>query len=527
MRFKSYGDFLYEGFLDRVKQFLRKVGDFFKGPGSRFLNSLILQKEKRIPKGVTIYPTSEDVKILQDNGVAIDPPTLSVRESRNELFGKKLNEEILEAVINTKYPDAGKIKDVNAEELENFIRDTIEGGKDVKPLLVWGAPGIGKTAILNAIAKEYFGKGAKEERRLIDFDLMTMSGEDFFMPSVANKDTAQAKGARLPDEWLPVYRIDDPGGDERVNGPDGKGGILFFDELARCKTSVQNVCLKIIDERRVGSYVLGSKWAIICAANRKSDLSDDEQESFKWSSTLANRFQQVNFASTIDDWAPWAISAKNDLGDLLVKPEIIAFLKFNGKYFHLLDPEDFSNSAGGSEAWPSPRSWTNASQAILGREKRYEKNGWVDKNGRKISQDRWDDEQETILMANVGPEAARAFIGFQRLMKKINPEDIKLVFNNPQKAPNWKDFKEIDQKYALIAAACFQMKDKEKMTEKEMDSFAKWCCLSKDAPNAVKAFKMIKEVVPDLERNDYWIDHCKNMLVDAFPGIFSDEKQKA
>jgi hypothetical protein len=376
---------------------------------------------------------------------------------------------------------------------------------------------------LNFIAKEYFGSDAKEKRRLIDFDLMTMSGEDFFMPAVSNRDTPDAKGARLPDEWLPVYRIDDPAGDERVNGVDGKGGILFFDEIARCKVSVQNVCLKIIDERRVGSYVLGSKWVIICAANRKSDLSDDEQESFKWSSTLANRFQQINFAAQIDDWAPWALSAKDDLGRMLVKPEIVAFLKFNQKYFHLLDPEDFSNSSGGSEAWPSPRSWTNASQAILAREARYEKAGWQDKNGKRISQDRWMEEQQAILTANVGPDAASAFIGFQRLMKNIKPEDINLVFTNGAKAPKWKGLA-IDQQYALISAACFQMRGKETLSEKEMENFTTWLIDSKDAPNSIKAINLMYEVVPSLQNNDYWIDNCKNRFVDAYPSIFSKEK---
>lgn len=517
MRFKSYGDFLNEGFIDTVKRFLKKVGDFFKGPGSGWLNALILQKDKKIPKGVTYYPAPIDVQLLADNGVRIDPPKLQVHSSQ---VGER---KIQEATIQTKYPDAGKIKDVDGAELENFLRDTIEGGKDIKPLLVWGAPGIGKTAILNFIAKEYFGADAKEKRRLIDFDLMTMSGEDFFMPAVSNKDTPQAKGARLPDEWLPVYRIDDPDGDAKANGPDGKGGILFFDEIARCKVSVQNVCLKIIDERRVGSYVLGSKWVIICAANRKSDLSDDEQESFKWSSTLANRFQQVNFAANIEDWAPWALSAKDDLGRMLVKPEIVAFLKFNQKYFHLLDPEEFSNSSGGSEAWPSPRSWTNASQAILAREARYEKSDWKDRQGKTISPDRWMEEQQTILTANVGPDAASAFIGFQRLMKKIRPEDVKLVYSDPKKAPKWKGL-QIDEQYALISAACFIMRGKESLTDAEMKNYATWLCENKDAPNAIKAINLMYEVVPAVKDSPFWIDECKNMIHDAFPSIFSKAK---
>jgi len=521
MRFKSYENFVNEGFVDKVKNFIKKVGEFFSGVGSKFLNALIHQKNKDLPKGVTFYPSKNDLEILKDNGVSLNAPKLKIKDLKEERFIDHLP-RLDEAVIQTKYPDIGKVKDVDSKGLDNFIRDTLEGGKGVKPLLVWGAPGIGKTAIINAIAKEYFGENAREDKRLIEFDLMTMSPEDFFIPSIKDKDKSTAKGVRLPDEWLPVRRVDDKDAEKDINGPDGKGGILFFDEIARCSTKVQNVCLKLIDERRIGNYVLGEKWVILSCANRKNDLSDDEQEAFHWSSTLANRFQQINYATTLQDWTPWATSAKDDLGDLIVQPEIVAFLRFNQKYFHLLDPENFSNSSGGSEAWPSPRTWTNAAAALKARENRYKK------SGTKLRQSEWDDEQEDILSANVGSEAASAFIGFKKLIEKINPEDIKLVWTNASKAPKWKatgDSKlQIDQIYALIAAACFQMKDTKKLTKGQADNFTQWLCLSGDAPNSIKAINMMYEIVPSLKEDDYFQGECKNKLVDKFPSIFNKEK---
>ena len=521
MRFQSFEQFLNEGILDKTKEILKKIGDYFKGVGSKFLNAIIFQKERKLPKGVTIYPTTGDLKLLRDNGITIAAPKLPVMKESllSDLSFKSLNE----TQIQTKYPDMGKVVDVDSKEMESYIRDCVEGGPNVKPLLIWGAPGIGKTAIINAVAQEYFGSGAKEERRMIDFDLMTMSPEDFFMPSIVNKDTPEAKGVRLPDEWLPVRRIDDEATEDVINGPDGKGGILFFDEIARCNTKVQNVCLKLIDERKLGNYILGKKWVIIAAANRKSDLSDDEQEAFHWSSTLANRFQQINFASKFADWSPWASSATTDLGELIIRPEILAFLRFNEKYFHFLDPEEFSNSTGGSESWPSPRTWTNASHAILAREKRYERADWKDKDGKRISQDRWADEQEKILSANVGSEAAKAFIGFKRLMEKINPDDVKFVFTNAEKAPKWKGLP-IDQINALISAASFQKRNAEKLTDAEVENFTKWLILSKDAPNSIKAINMMKDVVPHFKDNPYWQEDGMNAFTDAYPNIFDKEK---
>jgi hypothetical protein len=517
MRFQSYDQFLNESFLEKAKSLLKKIGDFFTGVGSRILNALILQKEKKLPKGVTIYPSQSDIKLLSELGVNVQAPTLKVKEIKESI------EPVDEAVVKTEYPDRGKIQDVHMAQLVNFIKDTVEGGKNVRPLLIWGAPGIAKTAIINTIAKEYFGKNAKQDKRLIDFDLMTISSEEFFMPYIKDKDTPNPKSSRLPDEWLPMRRIDEPGKEDEINGADGKGGIIFFDEIARCSIKVQNVCLTLMNERRLGSYVLGEKWAIIAAANRKSDLSDDEQEAFHWSSTLANRMVQINFASTIDDWTPWAMTAKDDLGQLIVKPEIVAFLRFNSNYYHLLDPETFSTSSGGSEAWPSPRSWTNASDAIKAREKRYEAAKWKDKEGKIITQEKWKEEQESILSANVGPDASSAFVGFQALMQKINPEDIKLVFTDGKKAPKWTDLK-LDEKYALIASACFQMKDKKTMTKDQMKNFGDWLIVNKDAPNAIKAMRMITDVVPGLTDDDYWNDSVWFKMVEAYPNVFSKEK---
>jgi hypothetical protein len=530
MRFKSYDDFVNEGFLDTVKSAIKKIGEFFSGIGSWFLNTLVFQKNKELPTGVKVYPTDGDIKLMADNGVSISRPSIpALKESFDSLPTN--NWLLYEDVISTKYPDLGKVPDVDSKELRNSLRDAIEGGINVKPLLVWGAPGIGKTAIINAIAQEYFGGSAKSQRRMIDFDLMTMSPEDFFMPTVTDKENPdKARKGSVPDAWLPVRPIDKPEMEKEINGPDGKGGILFFDEIARCNPKVQNVCLKLIDERKIGNYVLGDKWVILCAANRKSDLSDDEQQAFHWSSTLANRFQQVNYATTFDDWAPWATTAKNELGEMLVDPTIVAFLRFNQKYFHMLDPEQFSMSSGGSEAWPSPRTWTNAAAAIKQREKRYEKNGWKDMDDptKKISQAQWEKEQLGILERSVGADAASAFMGFKKLMEKFDPKDIEKVYTDGAKAPKWKELT-LDETYALISAACFLKRDAKTLDKKEMENFTTWLVDSKDAPNSIKAIKLLTEVVPALEdpnsdAYEFWQKECKNRFTDAFPTIFSKSK---
>jgi hypothetical protein len=523
MRFRNYEQFLNEGFFEKalsnIKEFLKKAGDFFTGVGSKFMNALLAQKKRELPSGVKIYPTKLDIEIASKYGVNISQPKLELKESE-EAYMKFMNDSMLnEAKIETKYPDIGKVIDVDSDGLERMLRNSIEGGKNLKPLIIWGAPGIGKTAIINSLAKEYFGSNAKEQKRMIELDLMTMSPEDFFLPAIKDRDTPEAKATRLADEWLPVRRIDDPEAEKYINGPDGKGGILFMDELARCSSKVQNVCLKIVDERKVGNYVLGEKWIIIAAANRKSDLSDDEQATFSWSSTLANRFRQINYAAGFEDWSPWAKQAKDETGKLIVRPEVLAFLRFSGEYFHNLDPERFSSGSGGSEAWPSPRTWTNASQEINAAEERYEKRGWKDRKGNTVSKEDWEKEVEEILAASVGLEAARAFVGFKSMLDKINPEDIKYVFEKPEKAPLWKGLK-IDEQYALIAAVIFHASNEIKdLNKKQMINFVEWLGRNKDIANSTKAMQMISDALPALNDSDDWVDDAKGRLVELYPSF--------
>jgi hypothetical protein len=124
---------------------------------------------------------------------------------------------------------------------------------------------------------------------------------------------------------------------------------------------------------------------------------------------------------------------------------------------------------------------------------------------------------------NRKPLCLHSAIQQQQRVCQANPEDIKLVFTDGAKAPKWKNLN-IDQTYALISAACFQMRDKEALTEKEMENFTTWLVNSKDAPNSIKAINLMYEVVPSLKDNEYWVDSCKNRFVDAYPSIFSKEK---
>lgn len=508
-----------EGIIDSVKKFIKKVGDFFKGPGADWFNVLLSQNKKQTKKGITYYPSKEDLEFLKSEGVNLAPV-----KAKNEsvTFDHYLEED---KPIQEMAGDTDIVKqhhddlvNVGSEELMDFIRATIEAEDDSEPLVIWGPPGIGKTAIVNAVTKEY-GK------RLIDYDLMTMAPEDFFLPTLTGRDEKgeASKSTRLPDEFLPLYKEGDEEGHKVANGPDGKGGVIFFDEMARCNPRVQNVCLKILNERRVGSWILGSKWVVVAACNREADEPDSN--TFAWTATLSNRAKMVNFVAQFSEWEKWANDARDSKGRVLIAPEIMAFLRFfHDKYFYRLNPTKKE------AAWPSPRSWTKASKTYT------QMKSMKEAKGQKLT----DKDVKNILGSTVGKEAADAFAGFVALIEKINPEDVKSVYKDPSKAPGWKGLK-IDEVHALIAAVAMAKADddhaKNTLSEKEMDNFTQWLIDQKGqfpgaAQMAVKAISVLYDyhgghdkTNPDnLKFNRHWEEECKGRLFDVYSNL-SDTKE--
>jgi hypothetical protein len=139
---------------------------------------------------------------------------------------------------------------INAEELKkdliNRFKSLSMPGKPIigsdgverassgsgKPMFIYGAPGIGKTEIV-AQAAAQLGVG------LMFADLENAEPTDLRgVPNVVDipSDSPIGKGVTRENQpdWLPTD-----------NGPDGKGGIFFFDELNRANEVVLRSMLKL------------------------------------------------------------------------------------------------------------------------------------------------------------------------------------------------------------------------------------------------------------------------------------------
>ncbi|MFI9172757.1 AAA family ATPase [Streptomyces lincolnensis] len=209
------------------------------------------------------------------------------------------------------------------------------------PVLLWGEPGIGKTAALTQLAAA------------LDLPLTTVIASvhepsDFSgLPIVGDDPAAQGVPMAPPDWAVRLVRA-------------GRG-LLFLDELSTAPPAVQAALLRLVLERRIGALQLPPGVRIVAAANPRSSAADG----WELSPPLANRFVHLQWTHDHEvvvrglggTW-PRATLPRLDPRRL---PEAVDFarravcglLSARPTLVHRL-PTNETRRGG---PWPSPRSW--------------------------------------------------------------------------------------------------------------------------------------------------------------------------
>ena len=203
---------------------------------------------------------------------------------------------------------------VNVSEASKHLNSVIKGGIKTS-IMMWGAPGIGKSSIVNKVAEE-------NEMEVIDVRLSQLAPTDLRgLPYVENGEARFA-----PPSFLPKS---------------GKG-LLFLDEVNLAPPAIQNVAMQLVLDRKVGDYTVPDDWFIIAAGNRVEDRAAVSQ----MPAPLTNRFLHFTVEADLTSWKEYALTSG-------VEEKIISFLTFRPELLH-----SFNKNA---IAWPSPRSWDFAS----------------------------------------------------------------------------------------------------------------------------------------------------------------------
>jgi hypothetical protein len=216
------------------------------------------------------------------------------------------------------------------------------------PVLLWGEPGIGKTAALNQLADS------------LDLPLTTVIASvhepsDFSGLPVVGDDPAVQGVPMAPPDW--AVRLARCG-----------RGLLFLDELSTAPPAVQAALLRLVLERRLGALTLPSGVRIVAAANPRSSAADG----WELSAPLANRFVHLQWTHSHEvvvrglagTW-PRAMLPRLDprrLGEAvaLARRAVCGFLTTRPGLVHRLPSAE--TRRGGP--WPSPRSWEMALRLV-------------------------------------------------------------------------------------------------------------------------------------------------------------------
>jgi hypothetical protein len=224
------------------------------------------------------------------------------------------------------------------------------------PVLLWGAPGTGKTAVIRSLAE---AAGLPCETVIASI----REPSDFAgLPVVAGVAGGnEGDGVRVefaPPRW--ATRLVSAG-----------RGILFFDEVSTAPPAVQAALLRVVLERTVGDLALPDTIAVVAAANPPEQAADG----WDLSPPLANRFCHLDwpvdartmaegFAGGWPDPHPPSLPAGWERRIPVTRSWVGAFVTVRPP-LALAVPDA---AAGAGRAWPSPRTWDMAAKLLAAAE---------------------------------------------------------------------------------------------------------------------------------------------------------------
>ena len=200
------------------------------------------------------------------------------------------------------------MKTIKPGELLDFLLHVAS----VRPVFIWGPPGIGKSSLVEQFAME------------VGIEVVTLLGTQL-----------------APEDLIGVPQIVD--GKSRFCPPEqiarDEPYLLFLDELNASSTEVQKAFYSLIHDRRLGNYRLHKNSIVVGAGNRAHDQAIVRQ----MSSALINRMVHVELKPDGQDWIKWA--AQND-----IHPDVIDYIRMKPDQLHSTPPKT-------QEPFSTPRSW--------------------------------------------------------------------------------------------------------------------------------------------------------------------------
>ena len=208
--------------------------------------------------------------------------------------------------------------------------------KAKRMIMIYGPPGIGKSAIVAEVAKSYNMKLV--DVRLSQLDSCDLNG----FPMIDGERASYKPMSIFPLKGDPLPK------DE--NGNELAGWILFLDEFNAAELPTQKAGYKVSLDRYVGEQELHERCLVIGAGNREQDNALIEEQS----SATISRIIHVELLSDADSWLLWA-NANN------IDYRITGYIERNKQKLNTFNPLMQSPEA----MYPCERTWHFASDMLL------------------------------------------------------------------------------------------------------------------------------------------------------------------
>ena len=189
----------------------------------------------------------------------------------------------------------------------------------IRPVFIWGAPGIGKSALVDKFARE------------VGLPCVSLLGSQLAPEDIIGIPQIQEDVST----FLPPKMI-----------ARKEPYVLFLDELNACSQEVQKAFYSLIHEKRIGEYHLPEGSIVIGAGNRAQDSAIVKT----MSSALINRMFHVQLKADPNQWINWAYEEG-------IHPWVIDYI--TQRPDHL-----FSEPPKTEEPYSTPRSWHMLSDAL-------------------------------------------------------------------------------------------------------------------------------------------------------------------
>jgi len=250
------------------------------------------------------------------------------------------------------------------------------------PVLVTGAPGIGKSDVVAKAAEE--------------------AGAELILSHPVVSDPTDAKG-------LPWRVEDEDGNDSATFLPFGeldralkatKPTVWFLDDLGQASPAVQASFMQLLLARRVNGHKLPDCVTFVAATNRRTDRAGVSGILEPVKSRFASI---VELTPDLDEWCQWALDAE-------LPVELVAFLRFRPDLLCSFEASaDLTNS-------PVPRTWANVAKLLqLGLDS---------------------DLEYAAIKGAVGEAAGTELIAFLRMFRELPNIDAILLDADSQPIPS-------------------------------------------------------------------------------------------